>query len=157
MKKKISLLQLPHYWVQISNFRNCKVWKQKSRCPLQGTDWVEAASERPAISHMWSSFQRTVLEMFIELWGGGVWAKPIYQYKERKVEEKRFSRAKNYSNWNRKFIGRKSKQKYERISDHEDRTERKRKKDEQTPEGCVHWSFVVLFVSWCFLDCLLFC
>lgn len=36
----------------------------------QGTDSTEAASERPAVSHVWASFKRTVLEMFTELWGG---------------------------------------------------------------------------------------
>lgn len=71
---------------------------------MQGTDSTEAASERPAVSHMWASFKRIVLEMFTELWGGvenvkdnGVSKIHLHREKDR-GEQKRFPRAKMYSN-----------------------------------------------------------
>lgn len=73
---------------------------------MQGTDSTEAASERPAVSHMWASFKRTVLEMFTELWGGvenikdnGVSKIHLLIHREKdRGEQKRFPRAKTYSN-----------------------------------------------------------
>lgn len=37
---------------------------------MQGTDSMEAPSERPAIGRLWSSFKRTALQLFREPWGG---------------------------------------------------------------------------------------
>lgn len=72
----------------------------------QGTDSTEAASERPAVSHVWASFKRTVLEMLTELWGGvgniknnGVSKIHLLIQREKdRGEQQRFPRAKTYSN-----------------------------------------------------------
>lgn len=72
---------------------------------MQRTDSTEAASERPAVSHKWASFKRTVLEMFTELWGGvenikdnGVSKIHLLIHREKEGNKKRFPRAKTYSN-----------------------------------------------------------
>lgn len=62
--------------------------KKQEQEPLQGTDSTETAAERPAVSHVWASFKRTVLEMFTELWGG------VGNIKKQRCEQNPFTNTK---------------------------------------------------------------